>query len=123
MPYLRDKVNRQFQVPAPNRLWVSDFTYLSTWQGFACVAFVIDTLANRVVGWTVARSARTALVPNALEQALYARRPGHNSGVQPSLEPRALWLHSVTAIAAGDTRPSTALIGKSRHRAVGRQHR
>ena len=51
VPCPRDKVNRQFQAPAPNMLWVSDFTYVSTWQGFAYVAFVIDTFANRSVGY------------------------------------------------------------------------
>ena len=52
VPCPRDKVNRQFRAPAPNMLWVSDFTYVSTWQGFAYVAFVIDTFANRVRHWS-----------------------------------------------------------------------
>lgn len=77
-PCPRDKVNRQFRAPAPNMLWVSDFTYVSTWQGFAYVAFVIDTFANRIVGWRVSRSSKTDFVLDALEQALYARRPGRN---------------------------------------------
>ena len=59
VPCPRDKVNRQFRAPAPNMLWVSDFTYVSTWQGFVCVAFVIDTLANCIVGWKASRSAKT----------------------------------------------------------------
>jgi len=50
LPCPRDKVNRQFRAPAPNRLWVSDFIYVSTWQGFVYVAFVIDTYADRIVG-------------------------------------------------------------------------
>ena len=74
-------VNRQFRAPAPNMLWVSDFTYVSTWQGFAYVAFVIDTFANRIVGWKVSRSAKTDFVLDALEQALYARRPAHKGGL------------------------------------------
>ena len=45
-----DQVNRQFQAPRPNALWVSDFTYVSTWQGFVYVAFVIDAFARRIVG-------------------------------------------------------------------------
>ena len=49
-PCPRDKVNRVFQAPAPNLLWVSDFIYVSTWQGFAYVAFVIDTCADRIFG-------------------------------------------------------------------------
>jgi putative transposase len=75
IPCPRDKVNRQFRASAPNILWVSDFTYVSTWQGFTYVAFIIDTFANRIVGWKVSRTAKTDFVLDALEQALYARRP------------------------------------------------
>jgi putative transposase len=75
----RDKVNRQFRAHAPNILWVSDFTYVSTWQGFTYVAFIIDTFANRIVGWKVSRSAKTDFVLDALEQALYERRPDRNN--------------------------------------------
>ncbi|WAT16074.1 IS3 family transposase [Xanthomonas fragariae] len=70
-----DKVNRQFHAPSPNRLWVSDFTYVSTWAGFVYVAFVIDVYARRIVGWKVSPTAQTDLVLDALEQALHARRP------------------------------------------------
>ncbi len=80
-PCPRDKVNRQFRAPAPNMLWVSDFTYVSTWQGFAYVAFIIDTFANRIVGWKVSRSPKTDFVLDALEQALYSRRPAHKGGL------------------------------------------
>ncbi|MBN8727243.1 MAG: IS3 family transposase [Xanthomonadales bacterium] len=69
-----DKVNRQFRTTRPNALWVSDFTYVSTWQGFVYVAFVIDVFARRIVGWKVSSSARTDFVLDALEQALHARR-------------------------------------------------
>jgi hypothetical protein len=75
LPCPSDKVNRQFRAPAPNTLWVSDFTYVSTWQGFVYVAFVIDTFANRIVGWRASRSPQTQFVLDALEQALYERRP------------------------------------------------
>jgi putative transposase len=68
-----DRVNRQFNAERPNQLWVSDFTYVSTWQGFVYVAFVIDVFARRIVGWRVSRSMRTDFVLDALEQALYAR--------------------------------------------------
>ena len=74
-PCSLDKVNRQFRAERPNALWVSDFTYVSTWQGFVYVAFVIDVFARRIVGWRVSSSARTDFVLDALEQALYARRP------------------------------------------------
>ena len=76
-----DRVNRQFQAPRPNALWVSDFTYVATWQGFVYVAFVIDTFARRIVGWRVSRSARADFVLDALEQALYDRRPVRQGGL------------------------------------------
>lgn len=74
-------VNRQFRAPAPNMLWVSDFTCVSTWQGFVYVAFVIDTFADRIVGWRVSRSAKTDFVLDALEQALHDRRPVQKGGL------------------------------------------
>ena len=70
-----DKVNRQFRADRPNQLWVSDFTYVSTWQGWLYVAFVIDVFARRIVGWRVSDSMRTDFVLDALEQALHARQP------------------------------------------------
>jgi putative transposase len=70
-----DRVNRQFRAPAPNMLWVSDFTYVATWAGFVYVAFVIDTYARRIVGWRVSRTAHAGFVLDALEQALHDRRP------------------------------------------------
>jgi putative transposase len=76
-----DKVQRQFRAPAPNRLWLSDFTYVSTWQGFAYVAFIIDAFARRIVGWRVSRNARTDFVLDALEQALHARQPVSKGGL------------------------------------------
>ena len=75
VPCPLDRVNRQFKADRPNQLWVSDFTYVSTWQGFVYVAFVIDVFARRIVGWRVSRSMRTDFVLDALEQALYARQP------------------------------------------------
>ena len=69
-----DRVNRQFKADRPNQLWVSDFTYISTWQGWLYVAFVIDVFARRIVGWRVSSSMQTDFVLDALEQALYARR-------------------------------------------------
>ena len=70
-----DRVNRQFRAERPNQLWAADFTYVSTWQGFVYVAFVIDVFARRIVGWRVSNSMQTDFVLDALEQALYARRP------------------------------------------------
>ena len=76
-----DHVNRQFHAPAPNRLWVSDFTYVSTWNGFVYVAFVIDVYARYIVGWRVSRTAHTSFVLDALEQALHDRRPTQGGGL------------------------------------------
>jgi putative transposase len=74
-PCPADKVNRQFRAPHPNALWVSDFTYVATWQGFVYVAFIIDVFARRIVGWRVSRTAHADFVLDALEQALHDRRP------------------------------------------------
>jgi putative transposase len=76
-----DHVNRQFHAPAPNMLWLSDFTYVSTWAGFVYVAFVIDAYARRIVGWRVSRTAHANFVLDALEQALHERRPAHRGGL------------------------------------------
>jgi putative transposase len=70
-----DRVNRHFKADRPDQLWVSDFTYVSTWQGWLYVAFVIDVYARRIVGWRVSKSMHTDFVLDALEQALYARQP------------------------------------------------
>ena len=75
------RVRRQFLAPRPNLLWVSDFTYIATWQGFVYAAFVIDTFARRIVGWRVSRTAHAGFVLDALEQALHDRRPVQGSGL------------------------------------------
>ena len=77
-PCPADKVNRQFRAPHPNILWVSDFTYVATWQGFVYAAFVIDVFARRIVGWRVSRTAHAGFVLDALEQALHDRRPARD---------------------------------------------
>ncbi len=81
VPCPRDRVNRNFTAPRPNMLWVSDFTYVSTWAGFAYVAFVIDVFARYIVGWRVSGSMRTDFVLDALEQALCDRRPPRKGGL------------------------------------------
>ncbi|MDD2770455.1 MAG: IS3 family transposase, partial [Methylococcus sp.] len=70
-----DRVNREFKAERPNQLWVADFTYVSTWQGWLYVAFVVDVFARRIVGWRVSSAMHTDFVLDALEQALYARQP------------------------------------------------
>jgi putative transposase len=79
-----DRVNRRFHAPAPNRLWVSDFTYVSTWAGFVYVAFVVDVYARYIVGWRVSRTAHAGFVLDALEQAIHDRRPLDNSLIHHS---------------------------------------
>ncbi|WP_155771995.1 IS3 family transposase [Mycobacterium asiaticum] len=73
-----DLVGRQFGPVAPNRLWVADLTYVSTWSGFAYVAFVTDAYARRILGWRVAATMATTLVLDAIEQAIWTR---HRDGV------------------------------------------
>ena len=80
-PWPLDHVNRHFKADRPNQLWVSDFTYVSTWQGWLYVAFVIDVFARRIVGWRVSSSMHTDFVLDALEQALYARQPEQTDGL------------------------------------------
>ena len=80
-PCPQDRVNRRFHAPAPNVLWLSDFTYVATWSGFVHVAFVIDAFARRIVGWQVSRTAHASFVLDALEQALHERRPIHRGGL------------------------------------------
>ncbi len=76
-----DRVNRQFRASRPNALWLSDFTYVATWQGFVYVAFIIDAYARRIVGWRVSRTAHAGFVLDALEQALADRRPVDGGGL------------------------------------------
>jgi putative transposase len=76
-----DRVKRQFKAERPNQLWVSDFTYVSTWQGWLYVAFVIDVFARRIVGWRVSSSMHTDFVLDALEQALHARQLEPHGGL------------------------------------------
>ena len=97
-----DRVNRQFRAPAPNMLWVSDFTYVATWTGFVYVAFVIDTFARRIVGWRASRTAHASFVLDALEQALHDRGR------------RAAAVSSTTLIAAASTSRSDTANGLPR---------
>lgn len=81
LPCPDDRVNRQFVATAPNQLWISDFTYVSTWQGMAYVAFVIDVFARKIVGWRVSTSMTTGFVLDALNQAICQQGPGKDSGL------------------------------------------
>jgi putative transposase len=80
-PRPADLVERTFSAPAPNRLWVADLTYVSTWSGFCYTAFVIDVFSRRIVGWRVSSSLRAELALDALEMAIWARRTDDLSGL------------------------------------------
>jgi len=114
-PCPRDKVNRQFQAPRPNALWLSDFTYVATWQGFVYVAFVIDVFARRIVGWRVSRSAETSFVLDALEQALYERRPFHGKGLVHHSDRGSQYvsIRYTERLAAAGIEPSVGSVGDS----------
>ena len=73
-----DLLNRDFTAPAPNRVWVADFTYVRTWLGFVYVAFVVDVFAQKIVAWHAATTKRTDLVLTPLRIALWQRdHDGH----------------------------------------------
>jgi putative transposase len=80
-PRPADLVNRTFSAPAPNRLWVADLTYVSTWAGFCYTAFVIDVFSRRIVGWRVSSSLRAELALDALEMAIWSRRSADLAGL------------------------------------------
>ena len=69
-----DLVKRNFEPLAPNRLWVADFTYVSSWAGWVNVAFVIDAYARRILGWRTSTSMTADLVLDAIEQAIWTRQ-------------------------------------------------
>ncbi|WP_081635273.1 DDE-type integrase/transposase/recombinase [Nocardia sp. BMG111209] len=79
-----DKLNRDFTTDAPDRVWVADFTYVSTWTGWAYVAFVFDAYSRAIVGWTAAATKTTALVSKALNMAVW-RRGHYGHPVEPGL--------------------------------------
>jgi transposase InsO family protein len=110
-----DRVNRRFQAPAPNMLWVSDFTYVASWTGFVYVAFVIDAYARRIVGWRVSRTAHAGFVLDALEQALHERRPLRGSGLVHHSD-RGVQYVSIKyteRLAAAGIEPSVGSVGDS----------
>ena len=68
-----DLVERRFSAAAPNRLWLADITYVSTWSGFCYAAFITDAFSRAIVGWRVSKTLRADLALDALEQAIWAR--------------------------------------------------
>jgi transposase InsO family protein len=110
-----DHVNRQFHAAAPNRLWVSDFTYVATWSGFVYVAFIIDAFSRRIVGWRVSRTAHTGFVLDALEQALHERRPAHGKGLIHHSDRGSQYvsIKYTERLAAAGIEPSVGSVGDS----------
>ena len=114
-PCPADRVNRQFRVARPNLLWLADFTYVATWQGFVYVAFVIDAFARRIVGWRVSRTAHAGFVLDALEQALHDRRPVHGSGLVHHSDRGVQYvsIHYTERLADAGIDPSVGSVGDS----------
>jgi len=108
-----DKVNRRFRVPAPDMLWVSDFTYVATWQGFVYVAFVIDAFARRIVGWRVSRTPHAGFVLDALEQAVHQRQPGSGLVHHSDRGSQYLSIKYTERLAEAGIEPSVGSVGDS----------
>ncbi len=121
-PKPADLVDRNFRPLAPDRLWVADFTYVSTWSGWCYTAFVIDAYARRILGWSVATTMTTRFVVDAVEQAIWTRgRDGrdlaglvahHDHGVQ------YLSVAYSEHLAAAGIKPSTGAVGSSHDNAL-----
>jgi putative transposase len=108
-----DRVNRQFKADRPDQLWVSDYTFVSTWQGFAYVAFVIDVYARRIVGWKLSSSQQTQFVLDALEQALHARRPCHQLVHHSDRGSQYVSIRYTERLAEAGIEPSVGSVGDS----------
>jgi putative transposase len=117
-----DLVDRNFRPQAPDRLWVADFTYVSTWSGWCYTAFVIDAYARRILGWSVATTMTSQFVVDAVEQAIWTRgREGrdlaglvahHDHGVQ------YLSVAYSEHLATAGIKPSTGAVGSSHDNAL-----
>ena len=107
------RVNRQFRAKRLNQLWVGDFICVSTWQGWLCVAFVVDVFARRIVGWRVSRSMRTYFVLDALEQALYPRQLERGSNLIHDSDRGAQYVSI--------RHPVERTLGRGRRRTLGKQ--
>jgi transposase InsO family protein len=108
-----DHVNRVFRADRPNVLWVSDFTYVSTWQGFTYVAFIIDVFARRIVGWRASSTAHTDFVLDALEQALYDRRPSSGLIAHSDRGSQYVSIRYTERLAEAGIEPSVGSVGDS----------
>jgi putative transposase len=108
-----DLVCREFTASRPNRLWVSDLTYVATWQGFVYVAFVIDVFSRMIVGWRASRSLRTDLALDALEQALWARPDTHRLVHHSDRGVQYLSIRYTERLAEVGIEPSVGSVGDS----------
>ena len=114
-PRPADLVERDFEVAAPNRLWVADLTYVATWSGFTYVAFVIDAYSRRIVGWRASRSLRTDLALDALEQAIWDRLDQPASGLihHSDMGSQYLAVRYTERLAEAGIEPSVGTVGDS----------
>ena len=116
-----DKVNRVFHAERPNRLWVSDFTYVPTWSGTVQVAFVSDAFARQIVGWRVSSSMTTQFV---LDQAIWRRKPPGNRSLIHHSDRGSQYLsiryagRLADADADADIDPSVGTVGDSSDNAL-----
>jgi len=108
-----DLVQREFAASRPNELWVSDLTYVATWQGFVYVAFVIDVFSRTIVGWRASRSLRTGLALDALEQALWARPDTHRLVHHSDRGSQYLSIRYTERLAEAGIEPSVGSVGDS----------
>ncbi len=112
-----DLVRRHFTALAPDRLWVADFTYVSTWAGWVYVAFVIDAYARRIIGWRTSTSMSAQLVLDAIEHAVWTRgRDGRQvAGVIHHHDHGSQYTSVAVSerLAADGIRPSMGVVGSS----------
>jgi len=108
-----DLVERRFEADAPDRLWVADITYVPTWAGFLFLAVVVDAFSRRVVGWSMANHLRTELVLEALNMALWQRRPD-NVQAPPAPSVRSAFVTSPTSAGDGSSAVSRPITSKPR---------
>jgi transposase InsO family protein len=114
-PCAADHVNRRFTAARPKLLWVSDFTYVSTWAGFVYAAFLINTFARRIVGWRASRTAHADFVLDVLEQALHERRPVKQTGLVRHSDRGTLYvsIRDTERLAEAGIEPSVGSVGDS----------
>ena len=108
-----DLVDRQFQAKAPNRLWMADITYVPTWSGFVYAAFVIDAFSRFIVGWRTATTLRSELALDALEQALWARKPAPDLVHHSDAGTQYLSIRYTNRLTEAEISPSVGSVGDS----------